>query len=71
MAILDNVSLPTVNLYHILGTYKKALETKWKQYKIYRRTIKELSVLSNRELEDIGISRYELESITRKTCFNK
>ncbi|MYJ86896.1 MAG: DUF1127 domain-containing protein [Rhodobacteraceae bacterium] len=71
MAVLDNVSLPSVNLYHILGTYKKALERKWQQHKMYKRTMKELSFLSDRELEDIGINRCDLESITRKTCYNK
>ena len=71
MAVLDNVSMPKVNLYHILGTYKKALEKKWQQYKLYKRTKKELAALSNRDLEDIGINRYDLESITRKACFNK
>lgn len=70
MAVLDNVSLPTVNLYHILGTYKKALERKWQQYKMYKRTMKELAVLSDRELEDIGINRCDLESVTRKSCYN-
>lgn len=71
MAVLDNVSLPAVNLYHILGTYKKALERKWQQYKMYKRTMKELAILSDRELEDIGINRCDLESVTRKTCFHK
>lgn len=71
MAVLDNVSLPAVNLYHILGTYKKAQERKWQQYKLYKRTKKELGVLSDRDLKDIGINRCDLESITRKACLNK
>ncbi len=69
MAILDNVSLPTVNLFHFLGTYKKALDKKWNQYKTYRRTMKELSLLSDRELDDIGLSRYSLRATTRERCF--
>ncbi len=69
MAVLDNVSLPRVNLFNFLGAYKKALDKKWKQYKIYRRTVKELEFLSDRELNDIGLNRYDIRSVTRATCF--
>ena len=71
MAVLDNVSIPNVNLFNFLGTYKKALDKKWNQYKMYRRTMKELSVLSDRELDDIGLSRYNIRTLTHKTCFKK
>ena len=69
MAVLDNVSIPNVNLFNFLGTYKKALDKKWDQYKMYRKTMKELAVLSDRELDDIGLSRYNIRSTIRETCF--
>ena len=31
----------------------------------YRETVSELSRLSDRELDDLGISRYEIESVAR------
>ncbi len=71
MAVLDNVSIPNVNLFNFLGTYKKALDKKWNQYKIYKKTMKELSFISDRELEDIGLNRYNIRSLTRETCFKK
>lgn len=71
MAVLDNVSTPHVNLVNYLGAYKKALDKKWNQYKMYRRTIKELEFLSDKELDDIGINRYNIRSYTRENCFKK
>ena len=42
---------------------------KIKAYLKYRGTIRELSRLSDRELEDIGISRMEIESVAHSQSF--
>jgi uncharacterized protein YjiS (DUF1127 family) len=34
----------------------------------YRETVRELSLLSTRELDDLGISRFQIESIARQTA---
>ena len=34
-------------------------------YLSYRETVRELSQLTDRELDDLGISRFEIESIAR------
>ena len=39
--------------------------SKIRNYRRYRETVEELSRLSDRELDDLGISRYEIESIAR------
>jgi uncharacterized protein YjiS (DUF1127 family) len=39
--------------------------SKIRAYLKYRETIRELSRLSDRELEDIGISRYQIGDIAR------
>lgn len=39
--------------------------SKIKAYLTYRATIRELSVLSDRELQDIGIDRHEIERVAR------
>ena len=36
---------------------------------IYRRTVSELSGLTNRELTDLGIGRGEIQSIARQAAF--
>lgn len=42
----------------ILGNYKK--------WRTYRRTVDELSALSTRELNDLGISRSDIKSVARR-----
>ena len=34
----------------------------------YRETVRELSLLSNRELDDLGISRSQIDIIARQTA---
>jgi uncharacterized protein YjiS (DUF1127 family) len=49
----------------------KAMIVSWVLSKIrtylqYRETVAELSRLTDRELDDLGISRYEIESVARQ-----
>lgn len=39
---------------------------KFKDWRSYRRTVNELGALSNRELDDLGISRSEIPSVARR-----
>ncbi len=39
--------------------------SKIKSYLKYRETVRELSRLTDRELEDIGIARFEIEGLAR------
>ncbi|WP_074078280.1 DUF1127 domain-containing protein [Microvirga massiliensis] len=41
------------------------LLTKIREYLRYRETVRELSQLSDRELDDLGISRYQIQSVAR------
>ena len=40
--------------------------SKIRAYLRYRDTIRELSQLSDRELEDLGISRFQIQSVARQ-----
>ncbi|AWM87432.1 DUF1127 domain-containing protein [Microvirga sp. 17 mud 1-3] len=40
--------------------------SKVRAYMRYRETVRELSQLSDRELDDLGISRFQIESIARE-----
>lgn len=39
---------------------------KFKDWRAYRKTVAELSALSNRELSDLGISRADIPFVARK-----
>jgi uncharacterized protein YjiS (DUF1127 family) len=39
--------------------------SKIRNYRRYRETVDELSRLSDRELDDLGISRFEIETVAR------
>ncbi len=40
--------------------------SKVRAYMRYRDTVRELSMLSDRELDDLGISRFQIEGIARE-----
>ncbi|MBM1173122.1 DUF1127 domain-containing protein [Microvirga arabica] len=40
--------------------------SKVRAYMRYRETVRELSLLSDRELDDLGISRFQIENIARE-----
>ncbi len=40
-------------------------------YKLYRRTVEELSQLSDRELADLGISRLSIGDIARESVYGR
>jgi uncharacterized protein YjiS (DUF1127 family) len=42
--------------------------SKIRAYQRYRQTIRELTQFSNRELEDLGISRYEIDVTARQNA---
>lgn len=43
--------------------------TRFSMWRNYRRTLQELSGLSSRELDDLGLSRYTLESVAYETIY--
>lgn len=42
---------------------------KIKQYKQYKKTVRELGNLTNKELNDIGISRYDIDRLAREQAY--
>ena len=42
------------------------IAAKIRAYLRYRETVRELSLLSDRELDDLGISRFQIDSIARE-----
>ena len=44
------------------------LQRRWDVHMTYRRTVEELELLNDRELNDIGISRYDIRAIARQSA---
>jgi uncharacterized protein YjiS (DUF1127 family) len=42
---------------------------KIRAYKLYRETVRELSQLSDHELADLGISRFQIASVAHQAAF--
>ncbi len=43
----------------------------WQRYRLYRRTLDELSGLSNRELADLGLSRSGIRAIAYDAAYGQ
>lgn len=43
--------------------------SKIRAYNLYRETVRELAQLSDRELSDLGIARYDISRVARETAF--
>lgn len=38
---------------------------------VYNQTVRELNVLTNRELADLGLSRFDIETVAREAAYGK
>jgi Uncharacterized conserved small protein len=43
--------------------------SKIRAYRLYRETVRELAQLSDRELADLGIVRYDIDRVARQAAF--
>lgn len=55
----------SMSLFARLGAALHGLVSGWSRQSDYRRTYRELSRLTNRELADIGVRRCDIEDIAR------
>ncbi|MEL6586884.1 MAG: DUF1127 domain-containing protein [Pseudomonadota bacterium] len=46
-------------------------KTDWAKWRTYRRTLNELSTLSNRDLDDLGLSRSMIRSVAIEAAYGK
>ena len=52
-----------------LGEAVAELRARYKTYRLYRDTLDGLSALSNRELDDLGLSRSELRRVAEEAAY--
>lgn len=51
-----------------IDTLLAHLRQRYQSWKIYRSTLEELQMLSDRELDDIGISRFDVRRVAREAA---
>lgn len=51
-----------------LGALVARLAQRWAAYQTYRRTLFELETLTDRELNDIGLSRWDIRRVARESA---
>ncbi|MFN3954749.1 MAG: DUF1127 domain-containing protein [Pararhodobacter sp.] len=54
-----------------VGGAFSALRDAWNRYRVYQRTLAELSALSTRELNDLGISRSMITRLAHEAAYGK
>ncbi|KLK91485.1 hypothetical protein AA309_19720 [Microvirga vignae] len=52
-----------------LSMFVTYILSKIRAYKLYRQTVSELSELSDRELADLGIARFDIARVARESAF--
>lgn len=53
----------------VIANFIQAMKEKYAAHQIYRRTLLELSELTERELNDIGISHRDIDAIAYETAY--
>ena len=64
MAFVSTTSRPVSNTF--FADLKAGLAQRLAQYRAYRATVEELSQLSDRELTDLGITRFDIRAIAHE-----
>jgi uncharacterized protein YjiS (DUF1127 family) len=59
---------PAIN--NRLGGYISGVSARFAQYRTYRKTLDELQSLTDRELSDLGISRYSIRAIAYRAAYD-
>lgn len=59
------------SLRDVLSTRIAAAREGWGRWRLYRRTLDELSALSNRDLADLGLSRASIRAVAFEAAYGK
>lgn len=69
MAYVSDNRVAGTNLFARIAGLREDLAARYARYSVYRNTVNELSTLSGRELNDLGISRANIESIAYEAAY--
>jgi uncharacterized protein YjiS (DUF1127 family) len=60
-----------VGIFDRIATFAKEMAAFNAQYRVYRATVRELSVLSNRDLADLGLNRSMISDVARVAAYGE
>ncbi len=71
MAYINSTRIATAGSADRFGGFVKTLQTALQHRRVYNQTVRELRVLSDRELNDLGIHRSMIAEIAREAAYGK
>ena len=71
MAYVNTTPVARKGLFDRVANLKAQIVTAIRQRRIYDRTIAELSALTDRELNDLGVSRFGITELARESAYGK
>jgi uncharacterized protein YjiS (DUF1127 family) len=71
MAYVNSTTMSRRGFFDRLSSVKDIVLTAIRQRRIYERTVVELNNLTDRELNDLGISRFSIPELARESAYGK
>jgi len=69
MAYVNSTPMARKGFFDRLSNLKDTVLTAIRQRRIYERTVAELNGLTDRELNDLGISRFSIPELARESAY--
>ncbi|MCF6315658.1 MAG: DUF1127 domain-containing protein [Marinosulfonomonas sp.] len=69
MAYATEIHASHGDITHRIAAKLKSAAQRFANYRVYRKTVSELSALSSRELDDLGISRSMIKRISLEAAY--
>ncbi len=71
MAYVNSTTISRRGFFDRFSGVKDSVLTAIRQRRIYERTVAELNNLTDRELNDLGISRFSIPELARESAYGK
>ena len=71
MAYVNTTQMARKGVFDRISSVKDLILTAIRQRRIYERTVAELNGLTDRELNDLGISRFSIPELARESAYGK
>ena len=69
MAAIDTVAVARFSVFARVASFIADLDAAYARYSVFHQTLNELSSLSDRELNDIGLGRGDLRQVARASAY--